>query len=375
MAADGTSIKTDIDNELSGKGYRGVRVFNVVLALKKVVDWVTSVVNGNLSAWLRGADNQPGGSSSDSIYRTGETEFRGATYFKTRTPTNAGLASIPSTTYTALQIAGTNGGPAWLEFHLPGFLIHQLGADSDGVLKLRPWGENKAYPLIFDAYNPRITTNNVLNNKKLALFDAAGNEHQFIGFGVNSNVLRYQVDNQSTDHIFYSGLTPATSTELMRIRGNGTVGIGITPNSRNGLEVGKGWFSVVTNVGGYIPGSGQGAMLGWNYSSGGGETNFVWGTQTVGTAWLAFQTWNGSAVAEMMRLTPTGNLLIGQVGTGTARLHVNGPSGHQQFRLEQSYTPTGTADANGTTGHIAWDANYIYVKTPAGWKRSALTTF
>ena len=40
-----------------------------------------------------------------------------------------------------------------------------------------------------------------------------------------------------------------------------------------------------------------------------------------------------------------------------------------------SYTPTSTADALGATGDFAWDTNYIYIKTSAGWKRSALSTF
>lgn len=40
-----------------------------------------------------------------------------------------------------------------------------------------------------------------------------------------------------------------------------------------------------------------------------------------------------------------------------------------------TYTPTGTADPLGTTGDFSYDSNYIYVKTSAGWKRTALSTF
>ncbi len=40
-----------------------------------------------------------------------------------------------------------------------------------------------------------------------------------------------------------------------------------------------------------------------------------------------------------------------------------------------TYVPTGTADALGTTGDFSYDSNYIYVKTPAGWKRATLSTF
>ncbi|GAB3803378.1 hypothetical protein GCM10028819_33190 [Spirosoma humi] len=72
MALDGTSIKNDIDNDLANKGYRGVRVTGVITALKRVIDWVTGAVNGNLSTWLRIGDNQPGGANTDNVYHMGK---------------------------------------------------------------------------------------------------------------------------------------------------------------------------------------------------------------------------------------------------------------------------------------------------------------
>lgn len=61
--------------------------------------------------------------------------------------------------------------------------------------------------------------------------------------------------------------------------------------------------------------------------------------------------------------------------TPSSTLHVNGSTGYDQFRLQTAYTPTGTSDTNGNEGDIAWDDDYIYVKTSAGWKRSALSTW
>lgn len=40
-----------------------------------------------------------------------------------------------------------------------------------------------------------------------------------------------------------------------------------------------------------------------------------------------------------------------------------------------SKTPTATADTTGKLGDIVFDDDHIYVKTSAGWKQSALTTF
>lgn len=76
---------------------------------------------------------------------------------------------------------------------------------------------------------------------------------------------------------------------------------------------------------------------------------------------------------------PSGLIVEGGVGIGTlsptATLDVNGSTGYNQVRMRTSYTPTGTSDTNGNVGDIAWDANYIYIKTSAGWKRAALSAF
>ncbi len=77
--------------------------------------------------------------------------------------------------------------------------------------------------------------------------------------------------------------------------------------------------------------------------------------------------------------TSVSNYFNGDVGFGTsapeAKVDIKGANGYSQFRVREKYTPTGSADSNGTEGSIAWDDNYIYIKTSAGWKRSTLSTF
>jgi hypothetical protein len=81
-----------------------------------------------------------------------------------------------------------------------------------------------------------------------------------------------------------------------------------------------------------------------------------------------------TSATERLRVTSTG--LIGINTTSpTDNIDINGANGYSQLRLRTAYTPTGTADGNGNTGDVAWDADYIYIKTAAGWKRSALSTF
>lgn len=73
-------------------------------------------------------------------------------------------------------------------------------------------------------------------NRKMVLFESADNEHQFYGLGVNSSILRYQVADPLNSHVFYAASGIASSTELMRIQGNGNVGIGTSSPSTK-LEV------------------------------------------------------------------------------------------------------------------------------------------
>ena len=69
----------------------------------------------------------------------------------------------------------------------------------------------------------------------------------------------------------------------------------------------------------------------------------------------------------------------GNVGINTsspqAKLDINDINGYNQFRLQTKYTPTGSLDPNGQVGAITWDDNYIYVKTPSGWKRAPLSSW
>lgn len=71
----------------------------------------------------------------------------------------------------------------------------------------------------------------------------------------------------------------------------------------------------------------------------------------------------------------TNNKIGAGVSAPASQVDVQGATGYSQLRLRTTYTPTSTADANGNTGDFSWDDNYIYIKTSAGWKRAALSTF
>ncbi|MES2795326.1 MAG: tail fiber domain-containing protein [Bacteroidota bacterium] len=71
--------------------------------------------------------------------------------------------------------------------------------------------------------NAPLQFSNALANRKIVLHEAANNDHQYYGLGINSNIMRYQIGTNNGNHIFYAGLTSASSKELFRISGDGSV--------------------------------------------------------------------------------------------------------------------------------------------------------
>jgi hypothetical protein len=76
--------------------------------------------------------------------------------------------------------------------------------------------------------------------------------------------------------------------------------------------------------------------------------------------------------SERVRIDSSGRLLVGgSPDSGGALLQVFG----DRIRIGTAKTPA-SATATGTTGEIAWDANYIYVCTATNtWKRTAIATW
>jgi hypothetical protein len=77
---------------------------------------------------------------------------------------------------------------------------------------------------------------NTTVNRKIVLWEDFNNDHQFFGFGINNNILRYQVSGTGNNHVFYAATSSTTSNELMRIQGNGFVGIGNSPITKLDLS-------------------------------------------------------------------------------------------------------------------------------------------
>lgn len=153
----------------------------------------------------------------------------------------------------------THSQGAWLEWNKNGgggktYLLNQKGLGGGGFVI----GEVSAANVITERIsidnngnigfgvpvpNAPLQFPNTVANRKVVLYDANNNNNQYYGFGINGGMLRYQVDDVAADHVFYAGVNSTTSNELLRIKGNGNVGIGVAPTQKlhvagNGLFTG-----------------------------------------------------------------------------------------------------------------------------------------
>tara|TARA_R110002096_G_scaffold386435_1_gene580556 strand:- start:14639 stop:19189 length:4551 start_codon:yes stop_codon:yes gene_type:complete len=201
-------------------------------------------------------------------------------------------------------------------------------------------------------------------NRKIVLFEGADNDHEFFGFGINGGILRYQV-NAPGNHVFYTSSSPTTSTELMRIGGNGNVGIG-TSAPIGKLEVaGDGSL-----IGGLRVSGTTAATVGSSiYLDAAAKDWTITATNTssgAGTDKLVFRDY--SLAQDRMTIDGSGNVGIGTTNPNT-RLQVHATSGAGNLQLTSASTGINNTDGffltnDGGTEFLMWqreNANWGFI--------------
>lgn len=107
--------------------------------------------------------------------------------------------------------------------------------------------------------------------------------------------------------------------------------------------------------------------------------SYTYGSINIGTrgapSMLRFFSGNQNFNSTSLRgsLDSNGNWGFGTNMTGqTSTVDIKGTNGYNQLRLRTTYTPSSSGDTNGNIGDVAWDNNYLYIKTVSGWGRTVL---
>lgn len=168
-----------------------------------------------------------------------------------------------------------------------------------------------------DLPHAQLHLDNTLASRKIILREQTNDDNQFYGFGTNTNALRYQVSTTAADHVFYAGSSTTTSNELMRIKGNGNVGIGTaTPNAP--LQFASTFANRKIVL--YEPGPNDDHQF---YGFGINSAILRYQVSNVAADHVFYAAASATTSTELMRIKGNGNVSIGNT-SATAKLNVGG---------------------------------------------------
>lgn len=173
----------------------------------------------------------PYGSSYDVNWVFYAPTFGGYVYFK-----NLTIERVKANVNVGLgQLTCENAPSTSTDVANKGYVDSAVaGAGSSLLASNNTWSGTNTFSNLVNVNNILRISSGSISNRKLVLWDSGAtynNDHQFYGFGVNSSVFRFQIFNSDANYVWYRADSATASTEIMRLTGNGAVGIGTTsPN-------------------------------------------------------------------------------------------------------------------------------------------------
>jgi hypothetical protein len=171
--------------------------------------------------------------------------------------------------------------------------------------------------------NAQLQLGSSIANRKIVLWEDGNNDHQYYGFGINSSTLRYQAN---FDHAFFTATGPTTSSEIIRLKNNGNVGIG-TSNPSTKLEI-----AGQVKITGGTPGSGK-------VLTSDADGLASWVTPATFSGWTS--TGNSAASTDFLGTTNTQDLVVKTNNTERMRVTAAGKT-----------TISGPVEINTTSGAL-----------------------
>lgn len=181
-------------------------------------------------------------SASNSIVLGNQTLYSTNVGMGTNSPTQArcvisgGVANVASED-SSLRVTGTsNATKIELERTTGSGKLYEIRSDNAGAFSI--FDRTGAASRLFINSSGNIGLQGVTSpnaplqfstataNRKLVIYEAANNDHQFKGFGHNTDIFRFQINQTADSYVFYAAANSTTSNELMRLSGTGNLSVG-----------------------------------------------------------------------------------------------------------------------------------------------------
>lgn len=217
---------------LNNANFAGVTEFQISYGIPYLKFGVNSAGAGNYIDSI--FDNfiiKMGGTDRFIFSSVGNLGIGGSGPTQAKLVVNGGVQNVTGEESALRVVSSLNNVKIELQSTAVGGKLYELRSSSTGAFDITDRTGSATRFVITTAGNIGIGTNtpnaalqlaNGTGNRRIVLFESANNDHQFSGFGLNNNEVRYQVASSASDHVFYSGTNSTTSLELGRIKGNGT---------------------------------------------------------------------------------------------------------------------------------------------------------